>query len=197
MATRILLSRIMILPVYSLWKVLNVTIYPYRLSLVDSWTWSKKSLNPMARPMDQYQPLGSPQCICRKYILCCIPSICIFYCNTLKTTVKMKFLHFSHAFNLFLILLRLSTSFAEELDNLNPAGVGCVDPQGYLDCYAEQSNQLTDCMKVANETCVSAGNYQTCALGCGGAYHASKIGCWLQSCWNQVGDNRSLPSIVR
>lgn len=69
--------------------------------------------------------------------------------------------------------------------NYNPDGTGCVDPQGFVDCYSAQADQLTSCTETAKNTC-SADEYQTCLLGCSGAQLAGNVGCWVQSCWNQV-----------
>lgn len=70
--------------------------------------------------------------------------------------------------------------------NLDPTGQGCVDPQGFLDCYQAQVNQATTCVATAKNTC-SATKLAECVAGCAGYELAGNIDCWLQSCWNQAG----------
>jgi hypothetical protein len=69
--------------------------------------------------------------------------------------------------------------------NLDPTGQGCVDPQGFLDCYQAQANKGTTCVSAADNTC-SGTELAECVAGCAGAQLAGNIGCWLQSCWNQA-----------
>ena len=71
--------------------------------------------------------------------------------------------------------------------NLNPTGAGCVDPAGYLACYQKGITSATACAAVAEAQCGPfAGNIDICLQGCLAAQLASNIGCWLQSCWNEV-----------
>lgn len=89
--------------------------------------------------------------------------------------------------SLLLFSLLSLTFAAPDADNLNPTGAGCVDPEGYLECYDTQYKQLTTCAEVANSTCSDTNAHlQTCMAGCDGAYLAGKVGCWLQGCWNRV-----------
>lgn len=72
--------------------------------------------------------------------------------------------------------------------NWNPTGEGCVDSKGYLSCYDTQSNNAVDCIAFCDSNSVKGtGAYQDCLLGCNGAWLAGNLGCWVQSCWNQVG----------
>ncbi|KAJ7904031.1 hypothetical protein B0H13DRAFT_1717272 [Mycena leptocephala] len=66
-----------------------------------------------------------------------------------------------------------------------PSGIGCVDPQGLVDCYSNNVDQATSCLDTANNSC-SADLRNTCALGCANGQLAANVGCWLQHCWNQV-----------
>jgi hypothetical protein len=66
-----------------------------------------------------------------------------------------------------------------------PSGIGCVDPQGLVDCYSNNVDQATSCLGTANNSC-SADLRNTCALGCANGQLAANVGCWLQHCWNQV-----------
>lgn len=69
--------------------------------------------------------------------------------------------------------------------NLNPTGQGCVDPNGYLQCYSDNADKLTSCMDNAQKTC-TGDTLTECQLACGDTQMAANIGCWLTSCWNQV-----------
>jgi len=102
--------------------------------------------------------------------------------------------------NVVAVLLGLITLTLAQANNLNPSGEGFVDPQSLVDCYATQSSNFDACMVFANTTCqlpyrmsdpalylppkVTTANALTgeWVLGCGYAYLASKIGCWLESC---------------
>ncbi|CZR69644.1 uncharacterized protein PAC_19544 [Phialocephala subalpina] len=71
--------------------------------------------------------------------------------------------------------------------NWNPTGQGCVDPNGFLSCYATQSSNAVSCVGFCDSNTVKGtGAYTDCILGCNGAWLASNVGCWIQSCWNQV-----------
>ncbi len=82
------------------------------------------------------------------------------------------------------ILVQLPHSNADA-SNQNPTGEGCVDPQGYLSCYAAQVKQAAFCTETVNKTC-DAQQINNCIAGCYGAQLAGNIGCWIQSCWNKV-----------
>ncbi|KAJ7635810.1 hypothetical protein DFH06DRAFT_1100396 [Mycena polygramma] len=66
-----------------------------------------------------------------------------------------------------------------------PSGVGCVDPQGLVDCYSSNVDQATSCVASAKNTC-SGDNLDVCEVGCANYQLAANVGCWLQHCWNQV-----------
>jgi hypothetical protein len=74
-------------------------------------------------------------------------------------------------------VLGASSSFTT---NWNPNGDGCVDTKGFLSCYQTEATKGTNCLN----SCAS--NDQNCVDGCTGFWLASNVGCWLQSCWNQV-----------
>src|SRR5580658_5868507 len=78
----------------------------------------------------------------------------------------------------------LQTNFTT---NWNPTGEGCVDATGFLSCYAAQGAKADSCASAcsAGNTKGSAG-YNTCMIACNELWYAGNIGCWLQSCWNQV-----------
>jgi hypothetical protein len=104
----------------------------------------------------------------------------------------MKLFAVGHQLPILGLFLSLSHSAiaysASDVLNLNPTGKGCVDPSGYLSCYAAQAVSFDNCMTLATSSCrISASALAECQLGCYGAYLAGHIGCWLQSCWNQVG----------
>lgn len=66
--------------------------------------------------------------------------------------------------------------------NLNPSGQGCVDPNGFLECFQAQENQAATCLATAKKTCSSSDQeLAECVAGCDGAELAGNIGCWLQS----------------
>ncbi|KAJ7486264.1 hypothetical protein B0H11DRAFT_1625240, partial [Mycena galericulata] len=66
-----------------------------------------------------------------------------------------------------------------------PSGIGCVDPQGLVDCYSSNVDQATSCAATAKNSC-SPDEQNTCAVGCANFQLAANVGCWLQHCWNQV-----------
>ncbi len=71
--------------------------------------------------------------------------------------------------------------------NWNPSGQGCVDPSGYLSCYKAQSDQAVSCVDFCTSSEPAGSEELTlCEAGCGGAWLAGNIGCWIQGCWNQV-----------
>jgi hypothetical protein len=73
------------------------------------------------------------------------------------------------------------------LGNLNPSGAGCVDPAGYLQCYEANTAAYVTCVNNIPNICGSStAEKAQCLLTCGKVQAASNIGCWLQSCWNQV-----------
>ncbi|KAE9375265.1 hypothetical protein N431DRAFT_369506 [Stipitochalara longipes BDJ] len=71
--------------------------------------------------------------------------------------------------------------------NWNPSGEGCVDPTGFVSCYATQSSSALSC----TNTCASnnkkgSSEYNICVNECKELWLATNVGCWIQSCWNQV-----------
>jgi len=76
--------------------------------------------------------------------------------------------------------------------NTSPTGEGCVDPKGFTDCFATSANNLVSC----GEFCKTQNtlNYNDCILGCGKTQLSRNLGCWIQSCWNQVSSAISLDS---
>ncbi|KAH8589623.1 hypothetical protein B0O99DRAFT_692358 [Bisporella sp. PMI_857] len=86
-----------------------------------------------------------------------------------------------------LLVCGLVSTVAADARNWNPTGAGCVDTDGFLSCYETQANNAVSCLKVCNSTTEAATQInQNCILGCNGAWLAGNIGCWIQSCWNQV-----------
>lgn len=86
-----------------------------------------------------------------------------------------------------LLISAFVTTVVADARNWNPTGEGCVDTQGFLSCYEAQTNNAVGCIKVCNSTTKAATQInQDCILGCNGAWLAGNIGCWIQSCWNQV-----------
>ncbi|KAJ7203066.1 hypothetical protein GGX14DRAFT_339209, partial [Mycena pura] len=65
-----------------------------------------------------------------------------------------------------------------------PSGIGCVDPQGIVDCYSNNVDVATSCAHASDNDC--ADDLDTCLEGCANGQLAANIGCWLQHCWNQV-----------
>jgi hypothetical protein len=78
----------------------------------------------------------------------------------------------------------LQTNFTT---NWNPTGEGCVDTVGFLSCYTDQgttANSCADACSASNKK--GSAPYNTCVTACDQLWYAGNIGCWLQSCWNQV-----------
>lgn len=85
------------------------------------------------------------------------------------------------------ILASAPTSVLCDTRNWNPTGQGCVDPKGFLSCYDTRSSNAVSCVSFCDsDTVKGTGAYEDCILGCGGAQLAGNVGCWIQSCWNQV-----------
>jgi hypothetical protein len=85
------------------------------------------------------------------------------------------------------VLAILCSHVIADTRNWNPQGDGCVDPKGFLSCYQDNSDTAVGCVQLCNQTAtVDTGNYDNCVLGCNGQWLASNIGCWVQSCWNEV-----------
>jgi hypothetical protein len=71
--------------------------------------------------------------------------------------------------------------------NWNPTGEGCVDPTGFVSCYNDHSNTGVSCQTAcANNNKKGTPEYNTCMDACEALWLAGNVGCWLQSCWNQV-----------
>ncbi|KAJ7111102.1 hypothetical protein C8R44DRAFT_633577 [Mycena epipterygia] len=84
-----------------------------------------------------------------------------------------------------LFTLPASVSSTPTFPASTPSGIGCVDPQGLLDCYSSNVDQATSCAVTANNSC-SGDDLNTCDVGCANFQLAANVGCWLQHCWNQV-----------
>jgi hypothetical protein len=83
--------------------------------------------------------------------------------------------------------LCLASTVLGDTRDWNPTGDGCVDSTGFLSCYETQSNNAVSCVQFCESNNVKGTQvYQDCILGCNGAWLASNLGCWIQSCWNQV-----------
>ncbi|KAH8671937.1 hypothetical protein BGZ60DRAFT_527375 [Tricladium varicosporioides] len=81
----------------------------------------------------------------------------------------------------------LCTGVIADARNYNPTGEGCVDPKGFLSCYQKNIDAAVGCTGQCNNTTpANSATRQNCILGCNGGWLASNIGCWIQSCWNQV-----------
>ncbi|RDW87748.1 hypothetical protein BP5796_03442 [Coleophoma crateriformis] len=73
------------------------------------------------------------------------------------------------------------------VQNYNPTGQGCLDPDGFLSCYAKQVDLVTSCATGCTASNVAGSQaLKTCLTGCNGAQLAGNLGCWVQSCWNQL-----------
>ncbi|KAJ7642086.1 hypothetical protein FB45DRAFT_1000494 [Roridomyces roridus] len=82
-------------------------------------------------------------------------------------------------------LLFWTASVLSDTNSTTPSGVGCVDPQGLVDCYNNNVAQATSCTADADKNCDSD-NRGLCLAGCANYQLAANVGCWLESCWNQV-----------
>ena len=92
-------------------------------------------------------------------------------------------------------LALLGTSFPfvqaglENFDpNNSPTGEGCVDPQGFRDCFQTGKEAFVDCGEnyCKRQNASALQDYGECLSGCGGIQLNTDISCWIQSCWNQV-----------
>jgi hypothetical protein len=71
--------------------------------------------------------------------------------------------------------------------NWNPTGEGCVDTTGFISCYNDHTNTGVSCQETcANNNKKGTAEYNTCMNACEALWLAGNVGCWLQSCWNQV-----------
>lgn len=84
----------------------------------------------------------------------------------------------------------LSTYVAADLSTFDPYnspnGLGCVDPAGFNACFKKNTETFVDCGDVYCRGQTSQ-NYNDCLRNCKGTQGTANIGCWIQSCWNQVG----------
>jgi hypothetical protein len=79
--------------------------------------------------------------------------------------------------------------------NFNPSGEGCVDQSGFLSCYKSQAVAAVDCENFCvTSTKKGSEEAESCSRGCGGHWLAANIGCWIQSCWNEVRTVREYSS---
>ncbi|EHK96922.1 hypothetical protein M7I_7322 [Glarea lozoyensis 74030] len=84
------------------------------------------------------------------------------------------------------ILTTFSTVVADSR-NFNPTGAGCVDQSGFLSCYQTQASAAVDCENFCvTSTKKGSSAAESCSKGCGGKWLAANIGCWIQSCWNEL-----------
>jgi hypothetical protein len=84
----------------------------------------------------------------------------------------------------FSSVARAQTNFTT---NWNPLGEGCVDTTGFLSCYSDQSSKAASCTNVCTQSNTKdTPAYNTCIDACDELWLADNIGCWIQSCWNQV-----------
>jgi hypothetical protein len=71
--------------------------------------------------------------------------------------------------------------------NWNPNGDGCVDSSGFLSCYNNLATKGASCLDGCDNNNVKGSQaYKNCVSACTGVWLAGNLGCWLQSCWNQV-----------
>ncbi|PMD31554.1 hypothetical protein L207DRAFT_591505 [Hyaloscypha variabilis F] len=96
----------------------------------------------------------------------------------------------AHTTRIFLALIASSTVLGAATNlttNWNPNGDGCVDTKGFLSCYDTQASTGVNCLdNCANDNQEGSTAYKTCVSGCTGHWLASNVGCWLETCWNQV-----------
>lgn len=97
-------------------------------------------------------------------------------------------------FSTLLSLVAGATTVLAGVENFNPTGQGCVDPDAYLSCYQKQIDLATGCADSCNKTNSAGSNgLNTCLMGCNGAHLAGNLACWVEGCWNQVHKNRLNP----
>ena len=66
-----------------------------------------------------------------------------------------------------------------------------MDSAGFLSCYADQASVANTCAANCTATFdknkdTEKNDYNVCIIGCNQPWYAGNIGCWLESCWNQV-----------
>ncbi|KAE9366568.1 hypothetical protein N431DRAFT_515018 [Stipitochalara longipes BDJ] len=82
------------------------------------------------------------------------------------------------------MVLGAATNFTT---NWNPNGDGCGGTKGFLSCYGTQASKgVTYLDNCANNNKEGTTAYQSCTNEYTGLWLASNVGCWLESCWNQV-----------
>jgi hypothetical protein len=98
--------------------------------------------------------------------------------------------HYGSYNQIFLALIASSTVLGAATNlttNWNPNEDGCVDTKGFLSCYDTQVLTGVNCLdNCANDNQEGTTAYKTCVSGCTGHWLASNVGCWLETCWNQV-----------
>ena len=103
-----------------------------------------------------------------------------FLYGTIVTSFKMLF-------KSTISIALFATLVYSQAKDLNPEGVGCVDPSGYTSCYATSASKFTGCGEACmNQYSQGSTDFEDCINGCSATNWATNIGCWLQTCWNQV-----------
>jgi hypothetical protein len=93
---------------------------------------------------------------------------------------------FSHLVFLWAIVGEFSYVIAD-FRNFNPTGEGCVDQSGFVSCYKAQAAAAVDCENFCTtSTTKGSDEAESCSQGCSGHWLAGNVGCWIQSCWNEV-----------
>lgn len=78
------------------------------------------------------------------------------------------------------VALLLISSVAKTYAQNDPTPDGCVDPVGYSKCAGEARSNFISCG--TNQSC---SNF-ACGNMCETSFNGAQLGCWIQSCWNQV-----------
>lgn len=72
----------------------------------------------------------------------------------------------------------------------SPNGDGCVDPQGFRDCYEDNVATFVDCGGdgyCKNDQLRGIQSYEECLSSvCKTIQGQNNLMCWVRSCWNQV-----------
>lgn len=110
-----------------------------------------------------------------------------FLCCVLVISLGLKVSAMQYCWAQRLCLFAAAITEASSFTNLNSNGRDCIDPSGFLKCYAAQEHETVVCINDwAPKYCQSKTSRHNCMKSCFSRQNVGNIGCWLQSCWNQV-----------
>lgn len=104
---------------------------------------------------------------------------------TSKSTVGVTFLTLMSGY-----ITSAGASLADFDPFTTPTGDGCVDPQGFRDCFQTNAETFVDCGGAGyceDDQLRGMQSYEEClSYVCKPIQLQNNLLCWVKSCWNQV-----------